>query len=99
MSTRPPSRRPTRRATWSPTADTAAVDVVDPSIEIQKTPDLTAARSGDTVTFTITVTNTGDVAVTNVVVTDPLTSSCDATFASLGAGAIETYTLRHHRNG
>ena len=41
-------------------SDTAGVDVIAPSIEIDKTPDLQTILSGDDATFTITVTNTGD---------------------------------------
>ena len=42
-------------------SDDAAVDVINPAITIEKTPDSQQARAGDTVTFTITVDNTGDV--------------------------------------
>ncbi|MDJ0497714.1 MAG: proprotein convertase P-domain-containing protein, partial [Acidimicrobiia bacterium] len=72
-------------------SDTADVDVIAPSIDIEKTPDSQTILSGDDATFTITVTNTGDVALSSVVVSDPLVSDCDATFATLAAGAIETY--------
>ena len=50
------------------------------------------ALVGDTVTFTIYVENTGDVTLTNVVVSDPLVPDCDTTIASLAAGANTTYT-------
>jgi len=43
----------------------------NPAIDIQKTPDQQTVDSGANVSFTITVTNTGDVALMNVVVTDP----------------------------
>ena len=72
--------------------DTASVDMIQPAIDIQKSPDPTYARAGDTVTFTIDVTNVGDVGLTNVVVSDPLTASCDNTFASLAVGGTESYT-------
>ncbi|HEV2069735.1 MAG TPA: hypothetical protein VGR26_08080, partial [Acidimicrobiales bacterium] len=51
--------------------------------------------SGQAATWTITVTNTGDVALTNVRVTDPLASECDLTGAeafSLGIGGSRVYT-------
>jgi hypothetical protein len=38
------------------------------------------------------VTNTGDVTLTNVTVSDPLASGCNRTFASLAPGASQTYT-------
>ena len=72
--------------------DSAAVDVINPAIDIQKTPDTQQGRSGDTVTFDIRVENTGDVTLTNVTVTDAVAPNCDATFASMAPGAVETYT-------
>ena len=72
--------------------DTATVDVITPAIDLEKTPDTQSVLSGDDATFTITVTNTGDVGLSNVVVTDPLTASCDLTIGSLAAGATSTYT-------
>ncbi|MFN8453779.1 MAG: SdrD B-like domain-containing protein [Anaerolineae bacterium] len=66
--------------------------VQNPSIAIVKTPDLQIITSGDTVTFTITVTNTGDVDLSGVVVSDPLTPVCDRTIGTLATGAITSYT-------
>ena len=40
----------------------------------------------------IDVTNTGDTDLTNLVVTDPLATGCEATFATLLIGASETVT-------
>ena len=71
--------------------DTADVTVLTPAITISKTPDLALARVGDTVTFTITVANAGETALTDVVVTDPLAPGCDRTFATLALGASQTY--------
>ena len=51
-------------------SDTADVDVIAPAIDIQKTPDLQQILSGDDATFTITVTNTGDVTLSNLDLTD-----------------------------
>jgi uncharacterized repeat protein (TIGR01451 family) len=72
--------------------DDAVVDVIRPAIDVQKTPDNQQARVGDTVTFTIRVQNTGDVALTNVTVADPLAPNCVRTFASLAVGEAQTYT-------
>jgi len=71
--------------------DTASVDVINPAIEINKLPDLQQITGGGTANFTIVVTNTGDVALTNVTVTDPLAPNCERLFASLAPGASQTY--------
>jgi len=63
--------------------DTASVDVIAPAIEIAKTPYTQTVVSGATVTFTIVVTNTGDVTLTNVAVSDTQAPNCVQTFAEL----------------
>ena len=72
--------------------DDAFVDVVAPDILVLKTPDSQMAREGATVTFEIAVTNTGDVTLTNVTVTDALAPDCDATVGELAPGAGTSYT-------
>jgi uncharacterized repeat protein (TIGR01451 family) len=72
--------------------DDAVVDVIGPNIAIAKTPDLQTVIPGSTVTFTIRVTNTGNVTLTNVIVTDPQAPNCDRTFASMAPGAVQSYT-------
>lgn len=52
-------------------SDTATVDILHPAIQIKKTVAPTAAPVGGQVTYTITVKNTGEVALTNIVITDP----------------------------
>jgi len=47
---------------------------------------------GGTATFTIDVVNTGNVELTNVVVSDPLAPDCNAVFPVLAVGATESYT-------
>ena len=68
----------------------AAVQVAD--IEIEKTAQTPVVPAGGTATFELTVTNTGEVALTDVVVTDPLAPECARTFGALGVGASETWT-------
>jgi len=55
--------------------DTSSVTingVRNPLIDLVKTADKTAFRPGDTITYTFTVKNTGNVTLTNVIVTDPM---------------------------
>ena len=73
---------------------TADVTVtLNPAISITKDADQTI-NVGDTATFTILVENTGDVDLTNVVVADPLTPTCDNTFATLAVGATQAYVCQ-----
>lgn len=58
-------------------SDDAYVDAINPSIKIEKTPDLQVVVAGKPVTFTITVTNTGDVPLKYVEVTDPNAPDCE----------------------
>jgi uncharacterized repeat protein (TIGR01451 family) len=74
-----------------PVADDADVNIFQPGIEIAKTPDVQQVVSGGTVTFTIRVTNTGDVTLTNVTVSDPLALNCAATVGTLSPGATQSY--------
>ena len=64
----------------------------DPKIDIQKTPDTQTVVYGQAANFTIVVTNTGNVALTGVAVTDPLAPLCAAEIGALAAGAEHSYT-------
>jgi uncharacterized repeat protein (TIGR01451 family) len=76
--------------------DTAAVTVVapatHPAIAIVKNPKSQTVTRGGTANFAITVTNTGDVALTNVTVSDPLSPNCNRTIGMLAPGASTSYT-------
>jgi uncharacterized repeat protein (TIGR01451 family) len=63
-----------------------------PSISIVKHPSSQTIGAGATATFTITVKNTGDVILSNVTVTDPLSPNCDKSVGALTPGASRTYT-------
>ena len=62
-----------------------------PAIDIAKTPDLQKITAGDNADFTITVRNTGNVGVSEVTITDPLTPDCDRRVDEMKAGATLTY--------
>jgi gliding motility-associated-like protein/uncharacterized repeat protein (TIGR01451 family) len=72
--------------------DETVTAIQDPAIEVVKTADTATYDSvGDVITYTIVVTNTGDVTLTNIQVTDPLTGM-SVTVASLAPGDSETFT-------
>lgn len=65
-----------------------------PDIDIRKQiegPDSRTFAPGSTVTFEIAVTNTGNLDLTNVQVSDPTLPACDRTIGALAAGATVTY--------
>lgn len=70
----------------------AVVQVINPALAISKTPDSQLAQSGDAVTFTITVTNTGDITLANVAVTDLFAPDCNQSLGDMSAGASSSYT-------
>ena len=64
----------------------------NPSITIKKSPSSQTVARGATATFHITVTNTGNVTLTNVSVSDPNSANCNRDLGTLAAGASTTYT-------
>ncbi|MCP5099631.1 MAG: DUF11 domain-containing protein, partial [Chloroflexi bacterium] len=72
--------------------DSAIVDVINPSIALSITPDEQQILSGDNVNFSVTVTNTGNVTLSNVVVTDTIVAGCAKNdIGSLAKDASTTY--------
>ena len=69
------------------------VRIPHPAITIVKNPKSQTISSGGTATFQITVTNTGDVELTNVTVTDASTPDCNRSLGTLAPGqSAPTYT-------
>jgi uncharacterized repeat protein (TIGR01451 family) len=64
----------------------------NPSIAIEKSPSSQTVALGGTATFHITVTNNGNVTLTNVNVSDPLSANCNRDLGTLAVGASQTYT-------
>lgn len=63
---------------------TSVVTLVTPKISLTKVADLPIVAVGAAVPFTLVVTNTGSVALTNILVSDPLVPTCQATIPVLG---------------
>ena len=63
-----------------------------PSIGIVKDPKSQTIGQGGTAKFTITVTNTGDVTLSDVTVTDPLSTDCDKSLGTLAVGQSKHYS-------
>jgi uncharacterized repeat protein (TIGR01451 family) len=63
-----------------------------PSISIAKDPKTQSIGVGGTATFTITVTNNGDVTLTDVRVVDPHSTDCNKSVGQLVAGKSVAYT-------
>src|SRR5262249_52904803 len=80
---------PTKRPVTA-TGD-ATFTVLHPGLSIAKDVKGGPFREGDTVTFTIIVTNTGDSPLTAVKVTDDLAPACAKTFDRLEPGAKQSY--------
>lgn len=69
-----------------PLSATAAVDIVTPDIDISKTASTLSGDAGDTITYTIVVTNTGSAPIYGLVVSDtpPATFNIVAAFDTDG---------------
>jgi uncharacterized repeat protein (TIGR01451 family) len=104
----PPAAAPVAASAPAPAPAVAPAPVVapaaatatpsNPAISISKSPKTQTIPYGATATFTIVVTNTGDVPLSNVFVTDVLSPACAVTSATIAElavmapGASTTYT-------
>ncbi|QRP46214.1 DUF11 domain-containing protein [Amycolatopsis sp. FDAARGOS 1241] len=70
------------------------VDVVHPAISLAQQVDKPAYRAGDPVTFTVTATNTGDVPLHDVAVTDVKVGACARTIGTLAPRQQTTATCQ-----
>ncbi|QHW30913.1 DUF11 domain-containing protein [Paenibacillus rhizovicinus] len=80
------------------TAEADVTVLAVPGISITKTADVPAAFPGETVTYTIIVTNTGNTQLTNVLVTDD-TPPLDSVVPVLGQGASSRFIIPYTLTG
>ncbi len=73
-------------------SDPAEVAVINPHITIVKSTATPIVAPTSDVTFTITVTNDGDVTLSNATVNDALTPACNKTIGELAVNKSATYT-------
>ena len=71
---------------------TAAVPIAVPSVVISKNPPLQAVVNGGSATFQVTVTNTGDVGLTDILVSDPAAPLCGRSLSDLDPGQSANFT-------
>ena len=72
--------------------DTATVAVVNPAMAITKSPATQHIESGDAVTFTISLTNTGDITLTTVAIVDAAAPPTATTAPSIWLPVSRTAT-------
>jgi len=84
-------------------SNTVDLDVLTPYLEVVKSPRTQTIDVGEAITWTITITNTGDGIAENVVITDVAGSNYHSVTATVGSdgssptvvGGVVTWTLPH----
>ncbi|MEM7116667.1 MAG: Ig-like domain-containing protein [Chloroflexota bacterium] len=71
---------------------TAVVNIVDSKIELFINPSEQDVNIGETALFTIVITNTGNVDLTNVDISNTLVPNCDRSLEMIPAGQPSTYS-------
>jgi uncharacterized repeat protein (TIGR01451 family) len=78
--------------TTPPPPPPATPQVSRPAITIIKDPNSQTIGKGDTASFKITVRNSGDTALSNVTVSDPLSPDCNRSLGKFAIGQSKSYT-------
>jgi uncharacterized repeat protein (TIGR01451 family) len=88
---------PTSRAEDSATStvDTEVPPATNPDIELVKEADVQEAEVGDVITYTYTVTNTGDVTLTDITLEDDVLGEIELESTTLEPGESTTGTATH----
>ena len=73
---------------------TSVVSIVNSKIALSVTPERQDVNAGDAAQFTVAITNTGNVPLTNVQVVNTLVDNCDRAIGTLNAGQINTYSCQ-----
>ena len=71
--------------------DSVDVSVFSLALNITIDPEEQTIRSGYSASFTVNVSNQGDDVLSNVIVTNETVPNCDATFATMAPGEVQTY--------
>lgn len=74
---------------------TAVVNIVDSKIEIDIAPQEQDVSAGDTAMFTVVISNTGNVELTNINISNSFVSDCDRTLDPIAAGRTISYSCEY----
>jgi uncharacterized repeat protein (TIGR01451 family) len=72
--------------------DSSSYFGANPLIQIEKTPDSQVVNEGEKASFSVSITNTGNVPLTTVAVSDPLSPACVYSATSIAVAEVLTYT-------